>query len=206
MSNMLYADISALDALALEIQAKEIRKELNISSPTIEDKKLEKIRSELHLDFDTSSKDALLGNNHADSVQPLVSNSKESISDSFSSAFSSIKKTLNIEKEESYHFSDSLKDFYETIGFEEEEESSGILSMFGLSKPSKSIEIPIFSELKSTSNTLYKGMKHSGQSAELMSGMMYNSSKVYNTMFGLFDDSPFNIFEEEESSIFDVFD
>jgi len=36
---------------------------------------------------------------------------------------------------------------------------------------------------------------------------MYKSSKVYNTMFGMYEDSPFNFFEEEEeSSIFDVFE
>lgn len=50
-------------------------------------------------------------------------------------------------------------------------------------------------------------MKYSGTSAEFSSGMMYRSSKMYNTMFGVFEDSPFNVFEEEdESSIFDVFE
>jgi len=50
-------------------------------------------------------------------------------------------------------------------------------------------------------------MKYSGQSAEFASGMMYKSSKVYNTMFGMYEDSPFNFFEEEEeASIFDVFE
>jgi hypothetical protein len=205
VSSIVSAEISALDAIALEEQAREIRKELNISSPSPKDKRLERIRAELHLDFDTSSKEALLGNNKADSVQPLIASKEETLSDSFSSAFSSIKKSLNIENEKSYSFTDSLESFYDTIGLEEEE-SSGVLSMFGLNKEPQSLEIPIFGEMHSTSTKIYKGMKYSGQSAELMSGAMYNSSKVYNTMFGLFDDSPFNIFEEEESSLFDIFD
>jgi len=205
MSSILYAEISTLDAIALEEEAREIRKALNISSPSPKDKRLERIRAELNLDFDTSSKEALLGNTNVESVQPLVTSPQESLSDSFSSALSSIKNHLNIEEEKSYRFSDSLDSFYETIGFEEEE-SSGLLSMFGLNKKPKSLEIPIFGEIHSTSTNIYQGMKYSGQSAELMSGMMYNSSKVYNTMFGLFDDSPFNIFEEEEASLFDIFD
>jgi hypothetical protein len=50
-------------------------------------------------------------------------------------------------------------------------------------------------------------LKYSGTSAEFTSGMMYKSSKVYNTMFGMYEESPFNIFEEEdEKSIFDVFE
>jgi len=36
---------------------------------------------------------------------------------------------------------------------------------------------------------------------------MYKSSKMYNTMFGMYEDSPFNVFEdEEETSVFDVFE
>lgn len=208
ITSVAWADISTLEAMDLEMRAEEIRKELNISTPTIEDKRLGQIRAELNLDFDTSSKDALLGNNKADSVQPLLSSSdSESLSDSMSSVFSSIKESLNIDKDESYSFSHSLKSFYETIGLEEEEKSSGFLSMFSFEDKPKSLNIPILGGIYSTSTTVYKGMKQSGQSAELMSGMMYNSSKVYNTMFGVFDDSPFNIFEgEEESSIFDIFD
>ena len=49
-------------------------------------------------------------------------------------------------------------------------------------------------------------MEYSGESAEFFSGMMYYNSKMYNMMFGVFDDSPFNIFEEEETSVFDVFE
>ena len=62
-------------------------------------------------------------------------------------------------------------------------------------------------DIRDTGTSMYKGAKYSGQSAELMSGMMYNSSKMYNSMFGMFDDSPFNIFEEEEeASMFDIFE
>ena len=75
-------------------------------------------------------------------------------------------------------------------------------SLFGIDIPG--ISIPGLGGVQDTGKSIYKGMIYSGESAELMSGMMYNSSKMYNTMFGLFDDSPFNIFEEEEeASMFD---
>ena len=58
--------------------------------------------------------------------------------------------------------------------------------------------------MKDSGSMFYSGMKNSGQSAEMMSGMMYHNSRMYNKMFGMFDDSPLNIFEDEkETSIFD---
>lgn len=214
-TSILYAGYSTLDAIELEMKAEEIRKELNITTPTIEEKRLSKIRAELNLDFDTSSKDALLGNNKANSVQPLTGIKKEeNFTESITSSFENLKEKLSFSKKKKksnrYSFSDSLSEFYDTVGLEEGD-SWGMPSVFGINEKSKapSSGIPIFTDVQSASTTIYKGMKHSGESAELMSGMMYRSSQVYNTMFGLFDDSPFNVFdgnEKKDSSIFDIFD
>jgi len=205
------ADISAQEAAELELRAAEIRKELNIHTPTAEERRLQRIRAELNLDFDTSSKDALLGNNQAETVQSLaVSSKNESITDSISSGLSSITKTLGMEEEEEdeYSFSSTLNDFYDTVGLDEGE-SWGMPSVFGFNekKTEPLFGIGIFGDIEDVGTTMYKGMKYSGQSAEFTSGMMYKSSKIYNTMFGVFDDSPLNVFEEEdETSIFDVFE
>ena len=211
-NSFIYADISAQEAVELEVRATDIRKELGIHTPTAEERRLERIRSELHLDFDTSSKDALLGNNKPDTVQSLVvSNKNESITDSISSGLSSITQTLGLEEEEKnddYSFSSTLNDFYETVGLDKGE-SWGMPSIFGFNekKTTPLFGIGILGDMEDMGTSMYKGMKYSGQSAEFTSGMVYKSSKMYNTMFGVFDDSPLNIFEEEdETSIFDVFE
>ncbi|MEA1879614.1 MAG: hypothetical protein U9N11_03100, partial [Campylobacterota bacterium] len=52
------------------------------------------------------------------------------------------------------------------------------------------------------------GFKTSGESTEFMSGVMYKSSKMYNDMFNMYDDSPFNVFEsddDKDASILDAF-
>jgi hypothetical protein len=210
-----YAEYSTLDAIELETKAQEIRKELNISTPTIAEKRLMQIRNELNLDFDTSSKEALLNTHSANSVQALTGvEKKENLTESISSTFESLKNKFSLslkkEKKDDYNFEKYLSSFYETIGLDEGE-NWGMPTVFGFNtqSSSSSSSIPLFSDIQSTSTSIYKGMKHSGQSAELMSGMMYNSSKAYNTMFRLFDDSPFNIFDENEKnkgSIFNIFD
>jgi hypothetical protein len=209
---LLYADISVQEAAELEIKAAEIRKELGIHTPSAEEKRLERIRAELHLDFDTSSKDALLGNNKSETVQSLaVSHKSDSITNSISSGLSGISKTLGIEDEEEddYSFSGTLNTFYKSVGLDEGE-SWGMPSIFGFNEKKKKSSLfgfEFLGGLKDTGNTIHKGMKYSGQSAEFTSGMMYKSSKMYNTMFGMYEDSPFNVFEEEEeTSIFDVFE
>ncbi|MDQ7084985.1 MAG: hypothetical protein Q9M36_08640 [Sulfurovum sp.] len=189
-TSLVQAGFSSLEKMELELQAKKIRQELNISNPSPKDKRLDDIRRELKLDMDTSSKASLLGQDIATSVQSLVKDEDEAFTQTLSSMFTNVSQTLGIEEKE-------------------EEASSDILSLLGLRQKTKtpSLNIPVFTDIHDASTTLYQGMKYSGQSAQLMSGAMYNSSKVYNTMFELFDDSPFNIFEEEESdSIFDVFD
>jgi len=211
ISNFIWADISAQEAAELEIRAADIRKELGIHTPTPKEKKLERIRHELKLDFDTSSKEALLESNRPKTVESLTASKSKSMTDKISSGLSSITKTLGLEDDDNddYSFSNTLNDFYDTVGLDEGE-SWGMPSVFGFNekkKKSRLFGLEFLGGIKDTGNTIHKGLKYSGTSAEFTSGMMYKSSKVYNTMFGMYEESPFNIFEEEdEKSIFDVFE
>jgi hypothetical protein len=211
ISNFIWADISAQEAAELEIRAADIRKELGIHTPTPKEKKLERIRHELKLDFDTSSKEALLESNRPKTVESLTASKSRSMTDKISSGLSSITKTLGLEDDDNddYSFSNTLNDFYDTVGLDEGE-SWGMPSVFGFNekkKKSRLFGLEFLGGIKDTGNTIHKGLKYSGTSAEFTSGMMYKSSKVYNTMFGMYEESPFNIFEEEdEKSIFDVFE
>jgi len=211
ISNFIWADISAQEAAELEIRAAEIRKELGIHTPTPKEKKLERIRHELKLDFDTSSKEALLESNTPNTVESLSASKSSSMTDKISSGLSSITKTLGLEEDDDddYSFSNTLNDFYDTVGLDEGE-SWGMPSVFGFNEKKKKstlFGLEFLGGIKDTGNTIHKGLKYSGTSAEFTSGMMYKSSKVYNTMFGMYEESPFNIFEEEdEKSIFDVFE
>jgi len=92
----------------------------------------------------------------------------------------------------------------------------GLPSVFGLNKKTQKkvfgstvLGETILGDVKDTSTTFYRGFKTTGESTEFMSGLMYKSSKIYNGMFEIFDDSPLNIFDdkdEREPSIFDIFD
>jgi len=212
ISSLALAEISVQEAVELEIRAAEIRKELGIHTPTTKEKKLERIRAELNLDFDTSSKEALLETNKPDTVASLVASEEKSISDVLSDEFSSITNKLGFnktkKKNDTYSFSGTLNSFYDTVGLEEGE-SWGMPSVFGFNqkKSEPLFGIKLLGDVQDSGKFMYKSMKYSGTSAEFTSGMMYRSSKMYNTMFGMFDDSPFNIFEEEkETSVFDVFE
>jgi len=98
----------------------------------------------------------------------------------------------------------------------EKGETWGLPSVFGLNKKKQKkvfgstvLGETILGDVKDTGTTFYRGFKTTGESTEFMSGMMYKSSKIYNGMFEIFDDSPLNIFDdkdEREPSIFDVFD
>jgi hypothetical protein len=214
VSVFIFADISAQEAAELEIRAAKIRKELGIHTPTAKEREVARIRHELKLDFDTSSKDALLGNNKADTVESLVASHSSTIREDIRSGFSSVTKKLGLsddnDNDDGYSFSGTLNSFYDTVGLDEGE-SWGLPSIFGLNEKKKKKKglfgIGILGGLQDTGNTIFKGMKYSGQSAEFSSGMVYKSSKMYNTMFGMFEDSPFNVFEDEkEISVFDVFE
>ena len=98
----------------------------------------------------------------------------------------------------------------------EKGETWGLPSVFGLNKKKQKkvfgstiLGDTLLGDVKDTGTTFYRGFKNTGESTEFMSGVMYKSSKIYNGMFEVFDDSPFNIFDdkdEREPSIFDVFD
>jgi len=97
----------------------------------------------------------------------------------------------------------------------EEGEHFGLPSVFGLNKKkaktvfgSTLLGNSVLGDMKETGSTFYKGFKTTGESTEFMSGVMYKSAKIYNSMFEMFDDSPFNVFEEDEKdpSVFDLFD
>ena len=211
ISSFVLAEFSAQEAAELELKAADIRKELNFHTPTAKERKLEQIRNELKLDFDTSSKEALLETDKTSTVESLVASKKSTMTEEISSGFSSISKTLGLddESDDRYSFSGALGDFYDAVGLEEGE-SLGMPSMFGFNEKKKKsalFGLEFLGGLKDTGTTIHKGMKYSGQSAEFTSGMMYKSSKMYNTMFGMYEDSPFNVFEEkDETSIFDVFE
>ena len=191
------------------LEIERIRKELDIKEPTSRTLRIDSIRKELNIGYKVPKNET--------TFDRRVDEIKESIDTlSVDNAISSIKSTLGMEskkKDTGFFITDSLSDFGDTIGMD-----IGIPGMpdflgFGGSKKKESgildsvMGFGFLGDIKGTGTSIYRGAKYSGQSAEMMSGMMYNSSKMYNTMFGTFDDSPFNMFEEEEeSSMFDVFE
>ncbi len=98
----------------------------------------------------------------------------------------------------------------------EKGESMGLPSVFGYNKKKQKkvfgstiLGDTILGDTKEATTGFYRGFKRTGESTEFMSGVMYKSSKVYNGMFEMFDDSLFNVFDdkdEREPSVFDVFD
>ena len=189
---------------AKEKKIKKMRQELGIKEPSAEEKKLDKIRDELNIDYRVPK--------YESSFDKRVNEVKEKLGLEdgldMDSALSSIKRTLHLEDEEEedegFSFSNTLSSFGDTIGMDLE-----LPSVFGFNekKDDSFLGSTPFGGMMDTGTKFYQGAKYSGQSAQFMSGMMYNSSKMYNTMFGVFDDSPFNIFEEEEeASLFDVFE
>ena len=197
-------NIQAPKLSAKEMKVKKMREELNIQEPSAEVKKLDKIRDELNIDYQVPKYESSLDKRMSDVKE------KFGLEDGLDmdSALSSIKQTLRLEdkpkKDEGFSLSNSLSTFGDTIGMDLE-----LPSAFGFNekKDDSFLSSTPLGTIMDTSTKFYQGAKYSGQSAQFMSGMMYNSSKMYNTMFGVFDDSPFNVFEEEEeASLFDVFE
>jgi len=191
---------------AKELKLRRIKEALNIEEPSTRTIRVDGIREELKMGYRTPENESRLDRRVEDVKEGLDALSIDN-------ALSSIKSTIGMgdkkKKDEGFSFTNSLSNFGDTIGID-----VGIPTLFGgKSKKKESgildsvMGIGFLGDIKDSGTSLYKGAKYSGQSAEMMSGMMYNSSKMYNTMFGVFDDSPFNIFEEEEeASIFDVFE
>jgi len=197
-------NIQAPKLSAKEIKVKKMREALNIQEPSAEVKKLDNIRDELNIDYQVPKYESSLDKRMNDVKEKL------GLEDGLDmdSALSSIKQTLRLEdkpkKDEGFSLSNSLSTFGDTIGMDLE-----LPSVFGSTekKDDSFLGSTPLGGIMDTGTKLYQGVKYSGQSAQFMTGMMYNSSKMYNTMFGVFDDSPFNIFEEEEeASLFDVFE
>ncbi|MEY3089792.1 MAG: hypothetical protein RL113_108 [Pseudomonadota bacterium] len=181
-----------------EQKIQKIRESLHIAEPSAREKKIDAIRKELHIDYQVPKSESRLDKG--------VANIKEKFEAiDLQSSISKVKDMVGLgeekKKEEGFSISDSLQ----SIGLDIE-----LPSLWG-SKPKKKdhslFGIGFLGDIKDTGTSFYKGAKYSGQSAEMMSGMVYKSSKMYNTIFGMFDDSPLNIFEEEEEpSLFDVFE
>ncbi|MFC2057565.1 hypothetical protein ACFLR6_01365 [Campylobacterota bacterium] len=199
-------NIEAPKLSAKEKKVKKMREELNIKEPSTEVKKLDKIREELNIDYQVPKYQSSLDKRMNDVKEKL--GLEDGLDLDMDSALSSIKQTLRLEdkpkKDEGFSLNNSLRSFGDTIGMDLE-----LPSLFGSTKKKDDsfLASTPLGGIMDTGTKFYQGAKYSGQSAQFMSGMMYNSSKMYNTMFGVFDDSPFNIFEEEEeASLFDVFE
>lgn len=119
------------------------------------------------------------------------------------------------EKDNAYFDDGIMADIADMIELEKGE-TFGLPSVFGLNKKKKKkvfgstiLGNTILRDAKDTSTTFYRGFKRSGETTEFMSGVMYKSSKMYNDMFEMFDDSPLNVFDDKdkrEPSVFDMFD
>lgn len=175
-----------------EDKLEKIRNELGIKELTGKEKKLDAIRSELKIGYEVPKRESYLDKRVSSVKDALHMDGEIDGEYSFSNTVSDLKKTLHLEGDSSF----GLPSFGLSSLFGEEKKKKKDKGLFGINIPG--ISIPGLGGVHDTGKSIYKGMKYSGESAELMSGMMYNSSKMYNTMFGLFDDSPFNIFEEEE--------
>ncbi len=174
-----------------------IRRELGIKELSSKEKKIDAIRSELKIGFEVPKRESYLDKKVNDVKKSLNMEGEIEGEYSFSNTVSDLKKTLNLDGDSSF----GLTSFGLPSLFGEKKKKKKDKGMFGLGSLG---DIGIIGDVKDTGKSMYKGMKYSGQSAEMMSGMMYNGSKMYNTMFGMFDDSPLNFFEEEEeTSMFD---
>ncbi len=169
----------------------KIRADMGIKEPTADEKKLAKIRGELDIEYKLPTKQ----NSFNDAIN--------SITDEID--IDKIKDKINIDDISDISV-DSIKDTLE-IG---DGEHWGMPSILGFNEkeiPDTVLGSTVLANLKDTGTDIYKGFRYSGSSAETLTGMMYYNSKAYNNMFTIFDDSSINPFgEEEDSSMFDIFD
>ena len=191
-----------------DIEIQQIKQEMGINEPSQKQKRLDAIRSELGITYDKPKRDGVY-DNVKDTLD--VSNDLEDAYDSVKDTLSFGTKKKKKKKSDDFSFGETLSDFYETVGLEEGE-NWGLPSVWGFNEKkkartflgSKTLGGTFLGDVKDSTSMFYSGMKNSGQSAEMMSGMMYNSSRMYNNMFGMFDSSPLNVFEDEkEASMFD---
>ena len=181
-----------------EDKLEKIRRELGIKELTGKEKELDAIRHELDINYEVPRNESSLDKRVSSIKDALHMDGEIEGEYSFSNTVRDLKKTLQLDGDSSW----GMPSFGLSSLFGEEKKKKKDKGLFGIDIPG--ISILGLGGVKDTGQSIYKGMKYSGESAEMMSGMMYNSSKMYNTMFGLFDDSPFNIFEEEEEdSVFE---
>lgn len=202
-------DLGIYQPTKKELKLRRIKEELGIKEPSRKERDIDRIRHELKIGYDVPKREGVL-----DDVKDALD-----VGDSIDDAYDSVKDTLGLEKKkkkkkknDDFSFGETLTDFYETVGLEEGE-NWGLPSVFGFNEKkkartflgSKTLGSTFLGDVKDSGSMFYSGMKNSGQSAEMMSGMMYNSSRMYNNMFGMFDDSPLNFFEDDkkETSMFD---
>jgi len=155
-----------------------------------------------------------------DTVKDTVGIKKEKHKDSsfVSKTITAMKEVAGLEKvKEDNSFFDGgiMGDMADMIDLQKGE-SFGLPSVFGLNKKKQTkifgstvLGETVLGDAKDMSTGFYRGFKRTGESTEFMSGMMYKSSRMYNKMFDMFDDSPLNIFDdknEREPSVFDVLD
>ncbi len=199
------ADFSEEEAKELAKRAAKIRAELKLDKPplTEKEKRIMQIRKELDIPYTETLKVTQSQSVGTKTVKSIVVERKSSGKmHNLSEIFINIKKSFSGDKE------DEGFSFYKSIGMKEGA-YWGMPSLFGWNekKEESMFGLDTLTDIKTLGSSLYKGMKHSGESAEFMSGVMYYNAKMYNMMFGVFDDSPLNIFEDkEEDSILDVFE
>ena len=190
-----------------ELKLRRIKEEMGIAEPSRKDREIDRIRHDLKIGYDVPQREGLY-----DDVKDALD-----VGDSLDDAYDSVQGTLGLKKkkkkkkDDDFSFSNTLDDFYDTVGLDEGE-SWGLPSVLGFNEKkkartfwgSKTLGASFLGDVKDSGSMFYSGMKNSGQSAEMMSGMMYHNSRMYNKMFGIFDGSALNIFEDEkETSMFD---
>lgn len=182
------------------------------------------IKEKIGIEKDKSKpkdKDDSLFDSMVDSVKDTIGVAKDKPQKEhsiFSKTVTAVKEVAGSEKveEDNAYFDDGIMaDIADMIELEKGERF-GLPSVFGLNKKkskkvfgSSVLGDTFLGDIKNTSTGFYRGFKRSGQSTEFMSGVMYKSSKIYNEMFDMFDDSPLNIIDDKdkrETSVFDVFD
>lgn len=147
-------------------------------------------------------------------IKQMKEKEKESFLETSLTAVKEVAGMKKVKEDNSYFDGGILGDMADMIELEKGE-TLGLPSVFGLNKKQKTkvfgstiLGDTLLGDVKDTGTNFYRGFKTTGESTEFMSGVMYKSSKMYNEMFHMYDDSPFNVFEsddDKDASILDAF-
>ncbi|MEA1879615.1 MAG: hypothetical protein U9N11_03105, partial [Campylobacterota bacterium] len=136
-------------------------------------------------------------------VKRVESVKKESFLEKSLTAVKEVTGMKKVKEDNSYFDGGILGDIADMIELEKGD-TLGLPSVLGLNKKTKTkvfgstiLGDTLLGDVKDTGTNFYRGFKTSGESTEFMSGVMYKSSKMYNDMFNMYDDSPFNVFESD---------